>query len=326
MFFRILRTAFNKAIGSRVFRGADTNKSHNFRDADTNKHPSLGEVDSSKSSSLRDVSANLTRENGHRLRQAFGPTFQAGFKSMLPITTGVLPFGLIMGTVFNHAKVTNTQAWGMNLLVFGGSSQLAVIELMLQNSSVIVVIATGLIINLRFMLYSAAFTDYIQNSNFWMKIFCTYSLTDQTYAVLKANEQKMSSNAEVVQFYVGASFCMLIAWHGAVGIGMIFGNLLPASLSLDYAIPLSFVGLLLPTVKDRNYLYVALLATVLSIVFTKLPYGLGLLASTLVALLFAVFLTRNSNRDLKVKSLASDKELEFALNVDLESKKAELYD
>ena len=241
---------------------------------------------------------------------------------MLPITTGVFPFGLVMGTVYIHAQVSGLEAFGMNLLVFGGASQLAAIALMLQDSSIFVVIATGLIINLRFMLYSAAFTDYVQNSNIWVKLFCTYSLTDQTYAVLKANEHKLSSQQEVVAFYMGSAVCMLTAWHGSVFVGVVFGNFLPASLSLEYAIPLSFVALVMPTIKQKSYIYVALLAAVLSVLLKPLPYNLGLLTSALLALGFAAFLTRNSNRDQKPVSLKTDDELEFALNVDLEAKTA----
>ncbi len=249
--------------------------------------------------------------------------FFKGFKSMLPITTGVFPFGLVMGTVYIHAQIPNYEALAMNVLVFGGSSQLAVIDLMLQKSSILIVIATGLIINLRFMLYSAAFSDYVQNSNVWIKLFCTYGLTDQTYAVLKAYEHKLSSQQEVVSFYMGSALCMLLAWHGSVLVGFIFGNFLPISISLDYAIPLSFVALVLPTLKNKTYFYVALMAALTAIVLKPLPYNLGLLVSALIALGFAAFLTRNSNRDQKPKSLKTEAELEFKLNVDLESHKPE---
>ncbi len=228
--------------------------------------------------------------------------FLKGFKAMLPITTGILPFGLVMGTVSYAANLSSVEALGMNFIMFSGSAQLAVIELMLQDTSSIVVIATGLLINLRFMLYSAAFSPYVENSNLWVKIFCAYNLTDQTYSAMKANEDKYKSIPEAVEFYIGSAICMLLAWHGSVIIGFIFGNFLPTSIALDYAIPLSFITLVIPTLKHKNYIYVAILSTVLSIIFKPLPYNLGLLSSALLALMFGAFLNRKSLTESQIKN------------------------
>lgn len=238
---------------------------------------------------------------------------------MLPITSGILPFGLVMGTVYHHAKVTLVQAAGMNVSVFGGAAQLAVIDLMLYKTSILIIIITGLIINLRFMLYSADFAPYIQNSSFWVRIFCTFHLTDQTYAVLKANESHFKTSVEAVQFFMGSCVCMLIAWHGSVLVGFVFGNFLPQNLSLDYAIPLSFVALAMPTMKNKKYIIVAILAATLAVILKPLPYNLGLLIATFISLSFATYLTRRSST-LETSQTKDEDDLEFILNVDLKSK------
>jgi predicted branched-subunit amino acid permease len=214
-----------------------------------------------------------------------------GFKSMLPISIGVLPFALVMGTVSYAAKLTATQTIGMNLLVFAGSSQIAVIELLLQKSSTIVVILTGLIINLRFMLYSAAFAPYLENSNLWVKIFSSYNLTDQSFATMQSKQSIFKNNHEAVSFYVGAALCMFFVWQVTVIIGFLFGNILPSKLALDYAIPLSFVALVIPTLKSRNYLYVAIASSVFAVICKPIPYNLGLLVATLLGLVLAAILT-----------------------------------
>ncbi len=216
---------------------------------------------------------------------------------MLPITTGVLPFGLVMGTVASHAELSSTQAVGMNIFVFAGASLLAVVDLMLQGASSLIVLSAGLIINLRFMLYSADFAPFVQNSSFLTKFFCSYTLTDQSYSCLKANETQLKNQEEAVQFYLGAAICMLIAWQGSVVVGYFFGNILSPSLSLDYAIPLSFVALVMPTLKNRVMVLVAISAALFSVILRPVPFNLGLLLSVFLALGFGAYLTKRPHRD-----------------------------
>ena len=156
--------------------------------------------------------------------------FTNGIKAMLPITSGVIPFGIVMGTVAFNAQIDLTQTMGMNLFVFAGASQLAAVDLMTQNAASLVVITTGLIINLRFMLYSASLSTVLQSSNLLVKSLVSYSITDQTYAALMANQSRLNSTRKTIEFYFGASACMIVAWQVAVLSGFIFGNFAPTAL------------------------------------------------------------------------------------------------
>lgn len=216
----------------------------------------------------------------------------AGVKATLPITIGVIPFGAVMGTVSADAGLTFLQSFLMNFFVFAGASQLAAINLMKSEAASLVVVATGLMINMRFLLYSAAFSPVVQRSHFLTKVFCAFHLTDQSYAVMSTRQDHFKSNKEAVQFYIGSALCMALMWHLSVGAGFIFGNFAPKELSLEFAIPLSFVALVVPTLKDRNYLFVAAFASGLSIFLYRLPFGSGLLVTAFVSLGLATYLTR----------------------------------
>lgn len=218
--------------------------------------------------------------------------FLEGFKGMFPILTGVVPFGAVMGTVFFNAKLSLAQSLGMDFIIYAGAAQLAAVELMTKNASSVVVILTGLIINLRFLLYSAAMSPVVQNSHFMVKIFSAYTLTDQAYAAMSANEHKLKNATETTQFYLGASVCMLLTWHVSVFAGYVFGNFAPASLSLDFAVPLSFAALVIPTIKNKTYLIVAMFSSVVSLLFHSLPFKMGLIMTALLSIGLAAFLTR----------------------------------
>ena len=218
--------------------------------------------------------------------------FNAGFKGMLPITTGVFPFGVVMGTVAANANLSFFQSMFMNVLVFAGASQLAAVDLMAKHAASAVVIITGLVINLRFLLYSAALSPVVQKSGFLTKFFSAYFLTDQSYAVMSANQDKFKTNAEAISFYLGSCVCMTIAWHASVAIGYAFGNIAPASLALDFAVPLSFVALVVPTLKNKKYIAVAAFSSVISLFMNSLPYKTGLIATASLSILLAIFLNR----------------------------------
>jgi predicted branched-subunit amino acid permease len=222
--------------------------------------------------------------------------FLSGFRATIPILTGVIPFGAVMGTVCFEAKLSLAQSMGMNFIVYAGASQLAAVDLMNKNAASLVVILTGLIINLRFLLYSAALSPVVHRSHFLIKLFSAYSLTDQAYAVMSANEKKLGNASETTQFYLGSTVCMMITWHSSVIAGYIFGNFAPAALSLDFAVPLSFAALVIPTIKNRIYLAVAVFSSIMSLLLYRLPFKTGLIATALLSIGLAAFLTRKKVR------------------------------
>lgn len=218
--------------------------------------------------------------------------FFAGFRGMAPILTGVIPFGAVMGTVFFNAKLSLAQSLGMDFVVYAGAAQLAAVDLMSKHAGYLVVVITGLIINLRFLLYSAALSPVLQRSSFLVKIFSAYSLTDQAYALMSANEHKLKNAEEATQFYLGATVSMILTWHSSVIAGYIFGNFAPPSLSLDFAVPLSFAALVIPTIKNKTYLFVAIFSSLASLLLHSLPYKMGLMVTALLSIALATFLTR----------------------------------
>lgn len=211
---------------------------------------------------------------------------------MLPITIGIFPFGAVMGTVTAEAGLSLWQSTAMNLFVFAGASQLAAIDLLGKEAPLLVVLMTGVVINARFFLYSAAFAPWVVHEKLPTKMFSSFFLTDQSFAAMSSHEQKFRGSHEAIQFYLGACLCMFFAWHGSVILGFIFGNVAPASLNLEFAIPLSFISLLVPTLKNKKYVLVSLLSAILGILLHTLPLKLGLLVSALLSLLFVFFFLR----------------------------------
>ncbi|MEC9281208.1 MAG: AzlC family ABC transporter permease [Bdellovibrionota bacterium] len=224
--------------------------------------------------------------------------FLRGMIAMSPILLGVIPFGLVMGAACATQNLSLVQILCFNLFVFAGASQFVALELMSQKAAIVVVVLSGVVINLRMLLYSAGISPYLKQTSFFKRMFAAYGITDQSYAVLMANEDKLKTNKETLCFYSGAAFAMAACWQLTVLLGYVFGNIAPASLNLDFAIPLSFVALVLPSMKSRSYYLVGICSAFFSVLLHDLPYSLGLLFSAFISLGLAVFFVLKKGRRL----------------------------
>lgn len=218
--------------------------------------------------------------------------FYRGMKRFFPISFGVLPFGLIVGTIASNNGLNTLETFFFNFFIFAGASELAAFELLSKNAPIFIIVLTCVVINLRFIIYSASLAPMVSKLNFFQKIICAYLITDQSYALVVSESDKLKNNSEKLAFYLGASFLMLIVWDLSVIAGAVFGNIAPKSWELDFIIPIAFMSLVIPNLKNRRLVYVAIFSSVMSVVTYYIPYNLGLLITAFSALTFAAFLEK----------------------------------
>lgn len=205
---------------------------------------------------------------------------------MLVLVPGVVPFGMILGVTSVELGLSFWQAQGMNFMVLGGASQLAVTRLLAENSPLWVAVFTGCVINLRMIMYSASLSGTFRASGVATKAAASFMLTDQAFAmtIARFNGFPELSAKDKVVYYLGTGTAFMAIWHSSVIAGLMFGNIVPKGLGLDFAVPLCFASLVLPLIKTPPYIIVAVIAAILSIVLYDLPYNLGLILSTIIAM------------------------------------------
>lgn len=204
--------------------------------------------------------------------------FLCGVKSVIPLLVGVVPFSLITGLASINAGFTPIEALGMSCLVFAGASQLAVIDLVNQNAAEIIIILTGIIINLRFCMYSASLAPHFSHLPFSTRGLLAYLLTDHAYAVsIVAFNNERKTNKHL--FYLGAAATLWVVWQVSLLIGIFLGVLVPSGWPLDFAIPLTFLALMFLTLTSKFALVSAITAGCLMFLTHGLPYNLGLFLS-----------------------------------------------
>lgn len=220
--------------------------------------------------------------------------FIAGLRDQVPFILGIMPFGLITGAASTTAGVDPWLGMAMSVFMFTGAAQLAAISLMAQNAPAGIVVLTVLVVNLRMMLYSAAIAPYFRHTRWRRKWLFAYLLTDHTFALLTTKFDKQRVPRYIDAYYFGATSAMWCMWQICVAIGVFAGTLVPAKWSLDFAIPLVFLSLVLPALQTRSHWAAAIAAGVTAAFCASLPLKLGLIAAAATGVLIGVWSERRS--------------------------------
>ena len=202
----------------------------------------------------------------------------AGVRDVLPLLSGAVPFGMLVGVAAVGAGITATQATVMSVLLFAGASQLAAIDLLVRDAPAAVVVLTVLVVNVRMTMYSASVAPYFRQFPAAWRWPFIYVLTDYTYA-LSVTEFDASRPEYNRRYYLGVAVPLWVTYVGATAAGAALGARIPPAWGLDFAIPLVFVALVVPTVEDRATLLAAVAAGVVAVAGAGLPFNLGLVVA-----------------------------------------------
>lgn len=209
--------------------------------------------------------------------------FWAGVRAQLPILLGTSPFGLIYGIVAYDAGLPFSVAIAMSLIVFAGSSQFIAAQLFAGGAAGVVIVLTTFVVNLRHMLYSASVAPYVRHLSPAWKWLLAFLLTDEAYAVTISRYRQEPVEAARGRmahwFFLGAGLTLWVSWQLSSAAGFVLGAEIPSSWSLDFALPLTFIALLVPTLHDRPAVVAALAAGTVAVMARGWPYNLGLSAA-----------------------------------------------
>jgi 4-azaleucine resistance transporter AzlC len=205
--------------------------------------------------------------------------FADGVRAVAPMLLGVIPFGLIVGVSASTAVMGTAPAWATSLVIFGGAAQLATIELTNAGTAAAVVIATGLVISARHLMYSASLADHFREFPAGWRYGLPYLMTDQAYAVSITRYATVDDPMYKRWFFLGAGLALWTPWQLTTATGVLVGAQIPSSWSLDFVIPLVFMVLVIGAVKDRPGLIAAVVGAVVAVAGRGLPYNTGLLAA-----------------------------------------------
>jgi predicted branched-subunit amino acid permease len=209
----------------------------------------------------------------------------------------VTPFGVIYGVVALQSGIPPLAAMAMSSIVFAGSAQFLLAQLVGAGAPLLLTAGAVGLVNLRHALYSASVAPILAYLPRRWKILLAYLLTDEAYAaaiphMLADSKGERSPHAHWILF--GSGFGLWAGWQMATLAGVLIGAQLPSNLGLDFALPLTFIAIVVPMIDSRALLAAALTAGAIAVALAALPYKVGLFIAALAGLAVGAALTRKA--------------------------------
>ncbi len=201
----------------------------------------------------------------------------------LPLYVPAIPFALIIGLAVVDSGMNHFVGWSSAWLIFGGAAQLTVISLLGAGTALIAAITAGLVVNARHVMYSAAVAPAFQGQPRWMQWIGPYVLIDQLFALSSLRLDNDPKTFRTYYLAAGATFWTL--WQTSVAAGLFIGPVIPDSWSLEFAVPILFIGLIVIGVDRFPKLVAALAGAGVTYLFAGLPNRAGLLVGAAVGVL-----------------------------------------
>ncbi len=216
--------------------------------------------------------------------------FWNGVRAEFPLLIGVFPFGMIYGALALNAGLSTSASQLMSSIVFAGSSQFVTAQLVHDAAPALVIIVTIAVVNLRHMLYSASLAPYLHDLSLRWKALLSYLLTDEAYAPTIIKYEREGIKPFSHWFLLGAGFSLWFTWQISTALGIFLGTAIPEDWPLDFALPLTFIAMVVPILKNRPMVASALSAGVVALLAFSLPYKLGIILAALTGILVGTIL------------------------------------
>lgn len=210
-----------------------------------------------------------------------------GVRDGAPFILVVAPFGLLFGVVATEAGLDLLQTMAMTFVVIAGAAQFAAVQLLVDDAPVFVAILTGLAVNLRMAMYSASLSPHLGKARPWYRILAAYFMVDQSFAVSIAKYESAPEMTldEKVAYYFGVVTPICPLWYIFTLLGAVVGAAIPPEYALDFAVPVTFISLVAPSLRSLPHLAAAAVSVIVALSLQMLPYNLWLMVAAILAMI-----------------------------------------
>ncbi|MDC3186523.1 AzlC family ABC transporter permease [Candidatus Pelagibacter sp.] len=218
--------------------------------------------------------------------------FTRGMLDVAPHMLSVIPFGIICGAIGVDLGFNPYLVYAMSIIIFGGASQIVFLQLLSGGASSLVAVTSVGVINSRHLLYGAVLSEYLEKLSFIKKLLISYFVVDQGFAESNKFFKKNKTEEYLHYHLIGTGGTLWICWQIATLAGIILGSFVPEELGLKFAIPLTFIAIVVQDLKKIDHVIVMLVCGISSLLFFEAPFKSYILISPVVALFVAALLLR----------------------------------
>ena len=218
--------------------------------------------------------------------------FKIGIKDVAPHLLSVFPFGIIFGAIGIELGFSPLFTYATSLIIFGGASQIVFLQLLSGGASSLIAITSVGVINSRHFLYGAVLSEYLQKLSLIKKLFISYFIVDQGFAVSNQYFKKYPTEEFNHYHLIGSGIILWFIWQVSTIMGIYLGSIVPEELGLKFAIPLTFIAVVVQDLKKIDHVIVMITCGISSLIFFDAPFKSYIIISPILALIIAALLLR----------------------------------
>jgi predicted branched-subunit amino acid permease len=205
---------------------------------------------------------------------------RCGFLDDVPAIPANLAWGLVTGVAMAQSGLALPKAYVLSVLAYAGTAQLAALPLLVGHAPVWIIVVTALMVNLRFVIYSAAIAPALAALGRWRRFALSNLIGDIPFVIFMRERDKWPPDLRV-PYFTALGLTNFTAWHLGSFAGLIAAGHVAADWNLDFAGMLALVALLVPLAGTWPGLTACAVAGALGTAFQGLPAHAGLLLATL---------------------------------------------
>jgi len=215
-------------------------------------------------------------------------SWRDGVRTGLPTLLGIAAWGMVVGVAMVKSGLSVWQASAMTLVAFAGSAQLASLPLIAAGAPVWVIFATALVVNLRFVIFSALLGPHFAHLPLRQRVFYGYISGDVSIALFLQRYPDPARAPGKLSFLKGLLLPNWCSWQAGSLIGIFLGSTIPTAWQLGFAGTLAILCVMIPLVINSAALCGVLVAGTVGVLTHGFPYKLGLLAAVLAGMASAM--------------------------------------
>ena len=215
--------------------------------------------------------------------------FKEAMRSSAPAMPGIFAWGVVAGMAMMQSGLTLWQALGMTLVVFAGSAQLAALPLMAANAPAMVVFLTGLVVNLRFVIFAASMGPHFAHLPWHRRLWYGYLNNDIMMGFFPAAFSHPYAGPAQRQGRLLRRHLLyeLAGLAERLGAGHPGPGQVPAAWGVGFAGTLALLAVMIPLVANAAALVAVVVAGAVAVAAYSLPYKLGLLLALVAGMVAA---------------------------------------
>ncbi|MDY3096671.1 AzlC family ABC transporter permease [Methanobrevibacter sp.] len=205
--------------------------------------------------------------------------FIEGAKKGIPITFGYIPMGIGYAAIAIKAGMSPLETVAMSVFVYAGAGQFIAASMVLSSASIMAIVLTNFVVNLRYFVMSTCVLNQVEDSNLPLNILAAHTTVDESFAMFSLSQDSS------IWVYLGIAIIAWLSWIFGAAIGVVVLDLLPVIVTNSFNISLYalFVAILVPAVKEnRQVAALVVITAVLNIILSQFLGNWALIVSTLV--------------------------------------------